>query len=314
MEICDTGRKVGGAPECTLRAAIVEANTNGLEDVIRFRIRGDPEITLDEPLPALEGRITIDGSSQPRVALRAGRGRQEVGLRLAGNGNRVQGLAVSGFVTGIEVASGVGNAVVASTIGLVDGRPDDRTTIGVDITGGSGAAVGGTTTPGSCNGDCNRIWGRLHGVSVGPRAARTVITGNAIADGGESLQQSGSAAISVLADTVIGGDTAALGNDLRGLRGIEVAGGKVRISGNTIRVAEVGITVAPEVEGVVIGARLAPAPGAAPGNHVVTAVTRPERRWAHRDDRGQPCRSHRDGTPNIGIRVTGRLAPSPPIA
>jgi CSLREA domain-containing protein/uncharacterized repeat protein (TIGR01451 family) len=67
---CDTGNTIaGGAPECTLRAAIQEANA-GTDDQIIFNIPGSGiggvyTIALGSTLPTVAASITIDATSQP---------------------------------------------------------------------------------------------------------------------------------------------------------------------------------------------------------------------------------------------------------
>jgi CSLREA domain-containing protein len=60
--ICDAG-----AGNCTLRAAIQEANAAAGPDAIHFNISGTApfDITPDTALPAITGQLTVDGTTQP---------------------------------------------------------------------------------------------------------------------------------------------------------------------------------------------------------------------------------------------------------
>lgn len=71
--VCDTGLTVGGAAECTLRAAIQEANAAQEPTAIHFAIEACPDdlclIALTSEaggaLPKIENSVVIDGATQP---------------------------------------------------------------------------------------------------------------------------------------------------------------------------------------------------------------------------------------------------------
>jgi len=69
-EACDTGGTVGADPECTLRAAIQEANALEGADSIFFDIPGSPPhfIAPSFALPNIVGRVIVDATSQPGYA------------------------------------------------------------------------------------------------------------------------------------------------------------------------------------------------------------------------------------------------------
>lgn len=71
---CDTGQiNSEGKPECTLRAAMTEANASAMIDTVLFSIpssdgghsAGTWRIMLGSALPAITDAVTIDGTSQP---------------------------------------------------------------------------------------------------------------------------------------------------------------------------------------------------------------------------------------------------------
>ncbi len=70
---CATGGTIGGAPECTLRAAIGEANARAGADIIRFDIPaalvgGAHVISPGSALPTITGPVTIDATTEPDYA------------------------------------------------------------------------------------------------------------------------------------------------------------------------------------------------------------------------------------------------------
>ncbi len=93
-EVCNTGGTIFGAEmECTLRAAIEQANftTAGL-DTIEFDIApgGQQSITSTSPLPVITDPVVIDGTSQPGFA-----GTPLIELNGSGAGENASGLIVS---------------------------------------------------------------------------------------------------------------------------------------------------------------------------------------------------------------------------
>ncbi len=121
--LCTTGFLVAGDTqyECTLRAAIQEANTNGILDEIRFASPFGGTVRPTTPLPPITTPVSIDGYTAPgfsfdppalpRVVLDGGdlAGSLDDGLYLAAGaaGSTIRGLAIRGFPQhGIELAVG----------------------------------------------------------------------------------------------------------------------------------------------------------------------------------------------------------------
>ena len=136
--VCDTGAlNAEGDPECTLRAALQEANGFGDADVTFAIPVTDPgydgerwTIALGTALPAVTATARIDGTSQPGwvavpvVAVDGGALASGVLVDLGGTGS---------WVTGLQVQNGpsYGIRVTASNVRIADGV----------ITGNGGAGV-----------------------------------------------------------------------------------------------------------------------------------------------------------------------------
>ena len=122
--LCDTGSTIttrqGVQPECTLRAAIEEANFTSNFDTIRFGTGLLPDsngaIVIAPPsdLPWITSPLDIDGRTAsgydgtgPVVTLE-GTGQSGKGLHILASGSTVQALSVVGFSEGITVNSASG--------------------------------------------------------------------------------------------------------------------------------------------------------------------------------------------------------------
>ena len=127
--VCDSSRKRG--KQCTLRAAIQEANATLEPDTINFNIRSRTSvktISPASPLPEITEELTINGYSQPgasentlaegndavlKVQLNgtnAGAGSTVNGLTLRASGSTIKGLVINRFGgNGIDVQISGGN-------------------------------------------------------------------------------------------------------------------------------------------------------------------------------------------------------------
>ncbi len=202
---CDTGGLVSGAPECTLRAAIQQANATTGADVIEFDIPGAVPHTIapsGSSLPIIEDPVSIDGATDPdtdRIELDgtaavAGipRGFE---IRPGGGGSTLEGFVINDFDTGIEVVNNNGNVIRNNYLGTdVTGTViGGNSLFGVRLELSNGNTIGGSTA-----------------------AARNVISGN----GSEGIQVSNSDN-NTISGNYIGTDatgSVGLGNKDRGVR------------------------------------------------------------------------------------------------
>ncbi|MEF3273830.1 MAG: right-handed parallel beta-helix repeat-containing protein [Chloroflexus sp.] len=162
---------------CTLREAIIAANSNGVPDTITFSVSGTIYVR-NEGLPALtEGGTTIDAGSDHTVIL-SGEQLRTVdnlpipahGLIIASDNNVIRGLVIvrfsrsAGFTnggSGIYLRSNAQNNLIANNwIGHLNGQPEPNAGYGILIDGGASN---------------NRI-------GTGDPADRNVISGNETAD------------------------------------------------------------------------------------------------------------------------------------
>ena len=102
---CDTNTGTAG-DQCSLRAAIQTANARTGDDVIIFNIPGTPLIQVKKPLPAITGKVTINGNTQPGVEVNgAAAGTGVNGLQVMATGSIIKGLTVRQFSeSGIRVS------------------------------------------------------------------------------------------------------------------------------------------------------------------------------------------------------------------
>lgn len=142
---CDTGGTVtGGAPECTLRAAIQAANAAGGGE-ISFDIEGSPAIPLGSALPAITTPTTIDGTTQAGGWVEVSGGGNAV-IALGDGTATLTGLALHGAARAVTVSGGTGHVVEGNRLGvnLAESATGD-TPVGVLLEGGDIAAVRNNT-------------------------------------------------------------------------------------------------------------------------------------------------------------------------
>ncbi len=189
---CDVDSGTPG-DQCTLRAAITEANSlAGLETIVFNLAPGSTTIVPSAAgLPLITSAVTIDGTTQPSGKVEidgsnAPTGNNVDGLRITGalaSTTTVRGLVINNFPqSGIRVQTDAqavieGNYIGTDTTGTAD-RGNDR--FGVIVVGGAGAVIGGV---GDIGGTAvprrNLISGNdLVGISVPASAAPTTIQGN----------------------------------------------------------------------------------------------------------------------------------------
>jgi hypothetical protein len=296
-----------GAGNCTLRAALEQANALPGTDTINFQIgTGVQTIVLGAALPDVSDPVNIDGTTQPGYGgtpLIEVRGKEDGftripwALHVTAGGSTVRALAVgrfdvAGILLGTEGASNAGgNKVEACYGGLrADGvTPSTLPMHGscVRIADSPDNIVGGTTVAArnvlSGCGFGVDIWGTkstgnlVQGNYIGTNAAGTAAVGSA------SGSQSIGVNIGNASNNVIGGDTAAARNVISGnsSKGVAIAGSAAgnAVKGNYIGTDAAGTAALPNGTGVeilsannVVGG-LALAPGVAPGNVIAGQPT-----------------------------------------
>ncbi len=273
--ICDTGNVITRGDkqelECTLRAAIDEANWNLDADRIIFDI---PELfTVISPtsaLPKIIDPVTIDGTTQSRVNTSGittiagvGTGNSTPVIptitldgRLAGRSNGfhitageslIKGMMITNFDgNGIFLENGNENRVEGNFIGIDEGGRDQSNWNGVAINNSSNNLIGGiTNTPGVAPG--NVISGnRYAGIIVdGKNTKENKILGNLIGtnkSGGIEVGNGGAGVFLKSDQNIVGGAEEGAGNVISANKkdGINIAGNDNIIKGNMVGTSKDG--------------------------------------------------------------------------
>jgi CSLREA domain-containing protein len=255
--VCDIDTSNTGL-QCTLRAAIEQANASSGFDIILFDIPGTGVHTISPLtlLPTITEKASILGRSQPGysgtplIEIRGDAGSLGTGIRVGANEVKVNGLTVNRFSNGmIQLGGGTDQyrelTVENSYICL---NSDGETSPGAIA--GSGILVAGNVQGAAING--NTIGGCGNGVQLGSPASTSiqnvVVTNNNI-----GISRSGSVTIpndeGILLTTgssnnVIGGRFGDGGNNISGnlQYGIDIRTDGNRILGNLIGLLPDGST------------------------------------------------------------------------
>lgn len=207
-----------GSGQCTLRAAIEQANTTSQADLISFNIPGSgtPVIRPTRALPVITSPVTIDGTTQPSglVELNGARAGIAVdGLTIVSGQSVIRGLVIHRFdKNGIRIENGGGN--------IIEGN-----FIGTDVTGtlASGNTFDGIliNTPG------NLIGGNIV-------AARNLISGN----GSDGIEIATAAAVgNIIQGNHIGTNAAGTAVIPNAFHGVYINGAPVTTVGGTTPLA-----------------------------------------------------------------------------
>ena len=221
--VCDDGT-VQGNTNCTLRAAIQEANA-GNGGVITFAISGSGPHTIQpaSALPTIAESVFIDGYSQPGASAGTllieidgtNAGDSSNGLTLTGEDSYVRGLAINRFTgNGIVLQGSSGGQVIEGNfIGTNTGGTTDQGNggAGIYINGAPRVVLRGNVISGNDS----------HGVSIsGSSADDTLIEDNFIgtnAAGDADLGNTASGVhVSGVSDTVVAQNVIS-GNDSHGV-------------------------------------------------------------------------------------------------
>ncbi|MCA1718587.1 MAG: Ig-like domain-containing protein [Actinobacteria bacterium] len=256
---CNTAPfQVGTEPECTLRAAIEEANATTAADTISFNIGGSGVKTISPmaALPDITEAVTIDGYSEPGAspntldtgtdaALKielsgANAVLGAIGLRITSRDSVVKGLIINRFGYGVTI-SGAGlstlgnNKIEGNYIGTdASGTADlGNSRAGVQIVDAAGNVVGGTSAAARNTISGNTLDGvfvdglganRIEGNYIGTDANGTADLGNG--EDGVTLLNA--------ATNVVGGTSATAHNIIsgNGNDGVTISGTDSGSSGN----------------------------------------------------------------------------------
>ena len=258
---CDTGNTVNGNPECTLRAAIQEANktaNNNGPDRIFFDIPGtaspssphviQPGNSTGNPLPDITDPVLIDGTKEPDynagnvsdpkpVVELDGNGSSTSGIVFDADGNTVRGLAIVGFSggNGIEALNGRTDQTI---FGCHVGVRADGTTIAGNATGiyiRSNSKIGGTGP------DEHNIIGGNSGAGIFLTGANVTVQGNYIGTNpnDDKLGNGTDGVLTIVRNNTIGGTGTGAANVIafNDAAGVAIAGSG--IIGNTVRANQI---------------------------------------------------------------------------
>jgi hypothetical protein len=174
--VCDSSRKRG--EQCTLRAAIEEANATLEADEINFNIGGTASVKTIKParpLPEITNPVTIDGYTQPGASENTLAEGNNAVLKVQLNGTDagpVNGLviqAADSTITGLVINRFIGNGVLISGPGATDNKVLGNF-VGTNASG---------TEPLGNGGEGVEIFNASDNTVGGARAAaRNVISGN----------------------------------------------------------------------------------------------------------------------------------------
>ncbi len=139
----------------TLRYVINQVNGDSVSDEIDFAIpgTGPQTITLGSPLPAITNSVFINGTTQngttgpPQVVLSgASLSSSDAALSVSAASSTIEDLAIVGCPGQGIVLSGAGDDQVEGCyIGTSNGTSATPNDAGIEILGGSGDTIGGTT-------------------------------------------------------------------------------------------------------------------------------------------------------------------------
>jgi len=183
--VCDADFFLKG-PQCTLRAAIGQANATAGADTITFSIGasgGAQTISPGSALPTITEAVTIDATTQPgfvRTPLitlsGVSAGFAPDGLTLAAGASTVKGLIIDSFGhNGIWITAGGGDTITTNWIGI-DASSADKGN------GAYGIRIDGTgaNTIGAAGSARNVISGNSGGIDIAAGSAGNVVQGNLI--------------------------------------------------------------------------------------------------------------------------------------
>lgn len=183
----------------SLRQAIIDSNNNVTTDTITFNIPGSgvKVIQPQSALPAIAGKITIDGCSQPGASCTAWPPTLQIeldvsvagrGLTLLGGSSLVRGLSIYGstYTSTLDAAEAISlrtkgsNKLQTNYIGVrADGITAVQNSIGIYVTDLSGANVIGSDLNGVADDvERNLISGNLTGLYINDSGGSNLVQRN----------------------------------------------------------------------------------------------------------------------------------------
>jgi CSLREA domain-containing protein len=239
--LCDVDPDTEGE-QCTLRAAIQEANARPDYDIINFDIPGGGVRTITVPLggpllPDIKEKVDINAVSQPGWS---GSPMVQLVGEVSGNTAPVRGLTVASSnvtIRGLAVSRFTGNIVIANDSGAANNNKIENCYIGLNADGsfdpGVSSAIGISILGSPANAQNNQIGNAYNGNVIGNNITGILIGGagarnNAIVGNKIGVGPSGTA-------PAPNGDGIIIGSSARGNTvGAELDSGSNIISGNAI--------------------------------------------------------------------------------
>ena len=254
--VCDSDAGTPGL-QCTLRAAIAQANATAGPDIIAFNIppAGAKTITPGSKLPNVNEAVTIDGTTQPGFTTSP-----IIEINGASLGafqaldifatSTVRGLVINRLVggTGIVLWNGSGGSVVEGCyIGTdLSGTLDLGNSFNGIIVRSAGNRIGGTTAP-----QRNVISGNTFpGIALSTGAANTMVQGNFI-----GTNAAGTAALGNSEDNILVVNGAS-NNTIGGTAGVTVGGpctGACNVISGSVNFSGIAIVGPAVINNTVIG-------------------------------------------------------------
>ncbi|HKE58366.1 MAG TPA: C25 family cysteine peptidase [Pyrinomonadaceae bacterium] len=258
--VCETAT---GNGQCTLRAAIQEANNTPAQDTINFSIgTGLQTINVPTGLPQINQPLIINATTQPGftgtplIELR-GNNTGGDGLSFTNNGtNTVRGLIIDGFTgNGLSLSNSNGNVIAGNFIGTnAAGTAASANGQNGILVQAANCTIGGVTAN-----DRNVISGNTGNGILVQNSAGTVIIGNFIGTNAAGSAGIGNGQNGIRAEqpVTIGGGAAGQrnvisGNTVTGINTFNV-GTTSKIQGNYVGVDVNGTVAIPNQTGMVLG-------------------------------------------------------------
>lgn len=225
---CDSDGDTPGQ-QCSLRAAIQEANARNGVNIIEFDIPGAGVQTIipQSYLPQITESVRIYGSSQNDfggghlIKIDGNQTVGAVGLHLAATNSTIEGLTIVGFEKGIRFGGGMRNKIRNCYLGVnADGTtaPPNRMQVGIEISSGTQHEIGL-----AANDSGNVISNNVTGIQIIGGSGNTILNNQIGLDAGgvSAIPNDNGIVIDGSNENKIGGEITArnfiAGNNLNGV-------------------------------------------------------------------------------------------------